>query len=67
MLSKEPTTHQDSIDYRLLSKEEKGVERTMEVEVHFIKEGIILTFTKSCFMITKGQEQRIITWWFLVK
>jgi hypothetical protein len=26
-----------------LSKEEKGVERTMEVEVHFIKEGTIPT------------------------
>jgi len=62
MLSKEATTHQDSIDYHLLSKEKKGVERTMEVEVHFIKEGTITTSTKSCFRITKGQEQRITTW-----
>jgi hypothetical protein len=37
----------------MLSKEEKEVERTMEVEVHFIKEGTIPTFTKSCFMSTK--------------
>jgi hypothetical protein len=62
MLSKEATTRQDSIDYHLLSKEKKGVERTMEVEVHFIKEGTITTSTKSCFRITKGQEQRFTTW-----
>jgi len=54
LLSREVTIHQDSTYYHMLSKEEKELERTMEVEVHFIKEGIILTSTKSCFMITKG-------------
>jgi hypothetical protein len=49
----EAITHQDSTYYHMLSKEEKEVERTMEVEVHFIKEGTIPTFTKSCFMSTK--------------
>jgi hypothetical protein len=61
LLSREATIHQDSTYYHMLSKEEKEVERTMEVEVHFIKEGTIPTSTKSCFMITKGQEQRITT------
>jgi len=54
LLFREVTIHQDSTYYHMLSKEEKELERTMEVEVHFIKEGTIPTSTKSCFMITKG-------------
>jgi len=54
LLSREVTIHQDSTYYHMLSKEEKELERTMEVEVHFIKERTLPTSTKSCFMITKG-------------
>jgi hypothetical protein len=57
-VSREATIHQDSTYYHILSKEEKEVEKTMEVEVHFIKEGTIPTFYKIMFHDYQGSRAK---------